>query len=126
MKNIMISAPQYDVNDTVAFLDDASKVIRGKVKLISQTLEDIPKVYYKVKTVAGEQVVEERNLLFAELEFLKPLFSVGMCVSTSQGVVGTITEIDMTWDGTSYTIQYELDTEEVVDEDEIEAVAYAQ
>jgi len=111
---------EFDVGDQVAFATHEGAVVKAIVKGITQNLVT-DKIFYHVKEerTGIESVVCENELLFAEVSWARPLFAVGMTVEDIHGAKGMIESISIDIEDSVYTIQYSLDSEEVVDEDDV-------
>ena len=111
---------EFSMDDSVAFLSKEGYVIKGIVKGISKNLVT-DSIFYKVLEEETQEVImlNESELMFAEVGWAKPMYAVGLTVADANGTVGKITEITVTIEENSYSVMYTLDTDDLIEEDDI-------
>lgn len=125
MKEITTLFPEYEIGDEASFVNDIGEVCTGIVSKVTQTVEAAPRIFYELRDEKTMKyvVLPESKLLFAEVDYAKPIFSIGMKVATLEGIAGAIARISIEIEEELYYINYELDTGEIVDQD---AVVYVE
>lgn len=139
MKEIIFTNPEFDVGDTVNFLNEKGLIERGSVLNISQMMGETNKLYYHIKKEEdGSEVIKnETDLLFNEISYVKPLFDIGMKIlyknDKDEEVVSYIEELHINIHAekskkgnTIYfpDILYTLDNKDLINEEEILGLSF--
>jgi hypothetical protein len=118
MKQVTVLTPEFDVGDEVAFIKERA-ITKGTVRNITQAFGKHPKIFYQISVGDDTLVLDESQLLFAEVGFAKPMFAIGMKVKDDNGTEGTIIGITIDLDVHVFSVMYTLDTADLISEEDI-------
>ncbi len=138
MKEVLFLNPEYEIGQQVTFIGDNNKIVKAIVKNVTQSFSTKSKIFYyvEIEDTKENKVIEENDLLFTELSFVKPLFDIGMKVGYITDVENTMVssiikglDINITTERSkgelfyNTEIFYTLENKEILTEDDIVAVS---